>query len=287
MRTFAFVLLLVTSFAASAEADDLRVMSFNIRYVNPNDGENTWDKRRELVFKTIETFRPDLLGMQEVTPLQWIELRERLKEYADEGLPRDDGKRFGERAMVMFKRERFEKVRGGTFWLSQTPDVVGSKGWDADLPRVCSWVELRDKQSNNRPVFFFNTHWDHKGVQARLESAKLMKSKVAELAGDHPVIIAGDFNSVQNKKAYIELLDDRYVEAFGEAHPSPAKDDFTFHGFTGKNDRGNDRIDWILRNNAFKTKSAEIDRTNDNGRYPSDHFPITAVFEWTNRTHED
>jgi endonuclease/exonuclease/phosphatase family metal-dependent hydrolase len=280
LRIVPLLAMLLTSLALG---DDLRVTSFNIRYVNPFDGPNAWPLRKELVFKTIETFDPDLLGMQEVTPLQFVEAGERLKRYEMLGLPRDDGNILGERAPVLFKRDRFEKIAGSTFWLSETPEKPGSKGWDGAFPRVCSWVELRDKRADGRPIFFFNTHFDHKGVQARLESAKLMRTKIAEIAGDRAVIVTGDFNSPQDSKAYKELLGDWFKEAFLEAHPNPTTQQSTFHSFTGKNERNDHRIDWILRSPAFRTKSAEIDRTNDNGQYPSDHFPITAILEWRDR----
>ena len=281
MRTIGVVVMCMSLVApAVAAAQELRVMTFNIRYANLKDGENAWPLRRELLFQTIEKFDPDLLGLQEVVLLQREEFRQRFKEYELLGVGRIDGKDAGEHASVLFKRERFEKVRDGNFWLSETPEIPGSKGWDADLPRICSWVALRDRKAGGKPIVFFNTHWDHLGVKARAESAKLMRARVAEIAGDKPVIITGDFNTRQDSPPYRELLGDRFIDAFAEMHPNPTRDDFTAHNFTGKNPRGDERIDWILRSHAFRTKSADIDRTNDNGRYPSDHFPVVAVFEW-------
>src|SRR5690349_20912672 len=117
-------------------AQDIKVMSFNIRYGSAPDGLNAWPFRRELLFKTIENFDPDLLGLQEVLPFQRDQLIERLKSDDFVGVPRGDGKTTGEIAGIMFRRERFEKLRAGHFWLSPTPDVAGSKGWDAALPRI-------------------------------------------------------------------------------------------------------------------------------------------------------
>ena len=271
---------LLLSVPARGEAGkQLRVMSFNIRYDTPQDGANAWPLRKEMVFQTIENFDPDLLGLQEVQPGQGKQLMERLKEYEMVGVPRSEGPR-SELSPAMFKRDRFEKVRSGTFWLSETPEVPGSKGWDADLPRICTWVELRDKQAGGRSIVFFNTHWDHKGREARAASARLMGSRIADIAGDKPVIITGDFNTAQDSPPYKELLADRFFDSFAETHAAPTREDFTFHAFTGRSDRGHWRIDWVLRSNAFRTINADIDRTNDNGRYPSDHFPVAAVFEW-------
>src|SRR5687768_18006196 len=125
---------LVLCVGSLAAGQELRVMSFNIRYDNPNDGPNGWPLRKELFFQTIEKFNPDLLGLQEVRPGQASEIRQRMKDYEMLGVGRNDGKEDGERASILFRRERFEKVREGTFWLSETPEKP-SKGWDADLPR--------------------------------------------------------------------------------------------------------------------------------------------------------
>ena len=287
--TLVAVLLPASSSLAAAAAAELRVMTFNIRYATPKDipSGNAWPQRKELLFKTIETFDPDLLGMQEVLPTQGAELKERFaKTHEFLGVPRNDGKTSGEMAAVMFRRERFEKIKDGTFWLSQTPDKVGSKGWDADLPRVVTWVELRDHKNNDRPLLFFNTHFDHLGKTARLESAKLMRKRMIDLVGgsDMAVVVTGDFNVPQYSPPYKELLGGadgplRLVETFKEATPKPTTQDFTYNNFTGRNPHA-DRIDWILRSEQFKTIKATIDRTNDNGRYPSDHYPVEAVLEW-------
>jgi endonuclease/exonuclease/phosphatase family metal-dependent hydrolase len=276
--------------SATTRPAELRVMSFNIRYATPRDipAGNAWPLRKELVFKTIAAFDPDIMGLQEVLPTQGEELKARFAATHDFiGVPRNDGKTAGEMVPVLFRRQRFEKVRDGTFWLSETPDAVGSKGWDADLPRIVTWVELRDRRHDNRPVLFLNTHFDHLGKQARVESAKLMRRRMIELAGDvgdKAIIVTGDFNVPQYSPPYKELLGDadatlRLVETFKEANPKPTTRDYTFHGFFGTNTRA-DRIDWMLRSDHFKTTKAAIDRTNDEGRYPSDHYPVTAVLDW-------
>ena len=283
----------VPSQVTAAEPGDLRVMSFNIRYATPRDipSGNAWPQRKDLVFKTIEAFDGDLIGLQEVLPAQGEELKARFATTHEFiGVPRNDGKTAGEMVPVLFRRERFEKVRDGTFWLSATPDVVGSKGWDADLPRIVTWVELRDRRHDGRPVLFFNTHFDHLGKQARVESAKLMRQRMTDLAAGREVgvVVTGDFNVPQYSPPYKTLLGGadekpRLVETFKEANPEPTTRDFTFHGFVGQNARA-DRIDWVLRSDHFRTLKASIDRTNDNGRYPSDHYPVTAVLKWSDAT---
>ena len=257
-------------------------MSFNIRYDNPNDGPNRWANRREMLFGVIEAADCDLIGLQEVLPSQAAELKERFgKTYAFLGVPREDGKTRGEIALIMYRRDRFDARRDGTFWLSETPDQVGSKGWDAALARVVTWVELIDRRAGDRPLVYFNTHWDHQGKRAREGSAKLMRQKITELASDRPVVITGDFNADARSRPspYRTLLGETLFDTFADVHPAPTTQDFTFHGFKGQ---GTERIDWILHNAAFRTREATIVRThNDEGRYPSDHFPVTATLQWS------
>ena len=274
------------SVPATTRPSDLRVMSFNIRLATPKDLDNGWPFRKDLVFRTIEAFDPDLLGTQEVLPAQGDDLKRRFTAaYEFIGVPREDGKSRGEMCAVFFRRERFEKVRDGTFWLSEAPEAAGSKGWDAQLPRVVTWVELKDRRHDDERVFFFNTHFDHIGKQARVESAKLMRTKILEFAGPNgAVVVTGDFNAPQYTAPYKALLGTAdaplpLVETFKEAHPKPTSQDWTFHGFFDENKRP-DRIDWVLRSPAFETVKAEIDRTKENGRYPSDHYPVTAVLRY-------
>jgi endonuclease/exonuclease/phosphatase family metal-dependent hydrolase len=281
-----FILFAVLLTAATVVSAEVRVMSLNIRYSTPNDLQDAWPLRRELCFGTIETFDPDLMGLQEVLLSQADEIKARFKSHEFVGVPRVDGKTKGEIAPILFRRDRFERVEQGHFWLSETPQVVGSKGWDADLPRIVTWAKLRDKRGGDRLLLVLNTHWDHKGAKAREESAKLMRRRMAELSeGAMPVIVTGDFNIGPDSSAYREMLGGeeakpRLIDTFVEKYSTATtRQSFTFHGFTGqsKDDR---RIDWVLHSPEFRTRDAGIDRTNQSGRYPSDHFPVTAVVEW-------
>lgn len=266
-----------------AERGDLRVMSFNIRLDTPKDGDNAWPARKELWFDAVQAFDPDLLGLQEVLPKQGQAIAERFgKTHTFVGVPREDGKSRGEMSAVLFRTERFEKVREGTFWLSQTPDEPGSKGWDADIPRVATWVELRDRANDGRTIYFFNTHFDHRGKTARLESARLLRARIAEIAKDNPVIVTGDFNASEGSPPYQQLTGEgtpALVDTFKERFGSATTQRSSFHGFSGKS-TGDQRIDWILRSGSFRTVEADIDRFHSGQRYPSDHFAVTAVLRW-------
>ena len=179
-------------------------MSFNIRYGTAKDGEDRWENRQGMLLDTIRAYAPDVLGMQEVLASQADFLREKLPEYGFCGGGRDDGKRGGEFSPVMYRKDRFELLASGQWWLSPTPEKVGSKGWDAALPRIVTWAKLKHRGSGAE-LLMFNTHWDHVGNTARVESGKLMRRLIDEKRGDLPVIVTGDFNSTETTPQYATL----------------------------------------------------------------------------------
>ena len=292
MDRFALLLLVLVvlaprAFAAEPSAPPsssaVRVMSFNIRYGTAKDGEDHWDKRKDFLVDTIKAYNPDLLGTQEVLADQADFLQERLPEYGFAGGGRDDGKRKGELSPVMFRKDRFELLAHGQWWLSPTPEEVGSKGWDAALPRIITWARLKDRATGTA-LLWFNTHWDHIGKAARVESGKLMRKLIVEHRGDPnlPVIVTGDFNSTEESDQYRTLtVGDgtglKLLDAYREIHPQREPDEATFNGFKGT--RQGMRIDWILHSPQWVAKGAAIDRTEKNGHTPSDHYPVTAELE--------
>jgi len=276
-------LLLGLSLWAAEQPRPVRVMSFNIRYGTANDGENSWPKRREFLVETIRNFDPDLLGTQETLAGQRDYLVEKLRGYAVEAAGRDDGNEKGEMAALFYRRERFERLDGGHFWLSDKPDQPGSKGWDAALPRIATWVRLRDQFApDQKPVLFLNTHFDHRGRQARLESARLIRQRVEELGRGCRVIITGDFNAGEGSPPYQALFAGDngkpalLLDTFRVHRPERRNDEGTFNGFRADAVTGQ-RIDWIACSSDWTVQHAGIDRTVRDGRVPSDHFPVTAV----------
>lgn len=268
---------------ADEKSADVRVMSFNIRFGTASDGDNHWEKRKQFLIETIKAFDPDLLGTQETLGFQRDYLAANLQGYDVLGAGREDGREKGEMAALFFKRARFEKIDGSHFWLSLTPDQPGSKSWDSALPRMVTWVKLRDRrQANAKPILFFNTHFDHRGVEARLESARLLRRRVTELGSECRVIVMGDFNTGEGSEPYKTLfapdsggrppLGDTYRMAF----PGRANREGTFSGFKVDSTNG-PRIDWIAVSRDWRVMKAAIDRTAREGRTPSDHFPVTAV----------
>jgi endonuclease/exonuclease/phosphatase family metal-dependent hydrolase len=268
---------------AERQAVDVSVMSFNIRFGTAPDGDNHWEKRKQFLLETIKAFDPDLLGTQETLGFQRDYLAASLKGYAACGVGREDGREKGEMAALFFKQSRFERLDGGHFWLSQTPDQPGSKSWDSALPRMVTWVKLRDlRQTDAKPILFLNTHFDHRGVEARKESARLLRRRIGELGHACRVILTGDFNTDEGSEPYRELFDGDGAgqtplgDTYRIAYPGRATNEGTFTGFKMSVVSG-PRIDWIAISRDWRVMKAAIDRTAREGRTPSDHFPVTAV----------
>ena len=269
-----FALVPMHTNAQKAEVD---VLSYNIRMATPDDAPNTWDNRRENVFSVIRAAAPDVFGLQEVLSSQLADLEAAFPGYTRVGVGRDDGKTAGEFSPVFFNTKRFSMLSSGTFWLSQTPSVAGSRGWDAACNRVVSWVQLKDKKTT--AVFLvFCTHFDHMGETARRNSSKLLLHAVDSLAGFKPVIVLGDFNAETDSEPYNLLTD------FSDRHhlvdaklicQSVTGPDYTFTGFKVGAQPGK-RIDYIFIKNNVQALSYKVIETHTGEYYPSDHLPVSA-----------
>jgi len=262
----------------------LRVMSFNLRYGTANDGENAWSLRRDLVMRTIRDFDPTVLDVQEALRFQLDEIRETFPRLGEIGVGREDGVQAGEYSAILYDRRRLERLDSGTFWLSDTPDVVASTSWGNRITRIVTWARFRNRmvgqtEGAGTTFYVFNTHWDHESQPSRERSAELILERIGSRDGDDPVVVTGDFNAGEHNPAF-----ERLVAAEGAAADlrdtfrllhSDAEDIGTFNGFTG--DRTGEKIDAILVSPEWRVLEAAIDRTHDGDRYPSDHFPVTAV----------
>ena len=237
-------------------SEPLRVMTFNIRYGTANDGENAWPKRKEAVVETIRRFDPDVLGVQEALAFQLDYLQQELPGYELVGVGRDDGKRRGEFAALLLRKERLKVESSGTKWLSDTPDKPGSKTWQASLPRVYTFAKVRDRQ-NDRELYLVTTHWDHQSQVSRVKSAEAILSHLASHAKQLPVLLMGDMNAGSDNPAVKKLLDKQtgLVDTFRTANPD-AKRIGTFNGFRG--DKHSAQIDWVLASGQWKVESAGV-----------------------------
>ena len=270
--------LLAQDKALPTQSRTMKVMSFNIRLGVAKDGQNHWDLRKDLVVKTIREYNPDLLGLQEVFPMQEKYLRQNFPEYSYYGRSRLVDPRDGESCSVMFRKDRFELVEKSTFWLSETQDKPGSKSWDSSLPRIANMITLTDKNAGGKRLILMNTHFDHRGKVAREEAAKIIRDRISQFEKGARVVITGDFNSGEGSKPYQALVMGGIVDTFRSVYPKRTEEESTFTAWSGRL-IGN-RIDWILSSKNFRILSATIDRTHDNGRYPSDHYPVTATLNY-------
>lgn len=258
------------------------VMTYNIRYDTDEDGENVWRNRRERVAATILGQCPDVVGVQEALPGQMRDLAERLRGYEWYGVGREDGKLEGEFAGVFYRADRLQHQDAGTFWLSQTPDKPGL-GWDAACVRCTSWVRLGDRDSGKTFVYF-NTHLDHSGTKAQLESMNLLASRVPAIAGAAPFLLVGDFNVTPDSeplRLLASLVDDSGRPRFRDArqvsampHAGPPE------SFVGFQVNGDDTppmlIDYIFVSQGIRVLRHFAVPANDGRCYPSDHVPLVA-----------
>lgn len=268
--------ILVAVSSARAEENALRVMTFNIRYDTKSDGENAWPHRKDWVAEIIREQRPDVIGLQEVLGHQLKDLEQRLSEYASHGAGRDDGKEAGEHVPLLYKKERFEVLDRGHFWLSETPEAPGSKSWDTSITRMTSWLKLKDK-ATAKTLLVANTHFDHKGKQARTESAKLLLERLAKLAGDAPVVLTGDFNTLPDSEPYAILTGKGAASTWiltdtrRASKQEPEGPNSTWNAF--RRVMPEQQIDFIFTR-GLTTQSHAILVTERDGKFASDHLPV-------------
>ncbi len=252
----------------------IRVMTFNIRYNNPNDGVHAWPHRKERVASVVRFHQADLVGMQEVLKGQVDDLEVMLPEYAWFGVGRDDGVAAGEYSPIFYRKDRFDLLDQATFWLSETPEVPGSKSWDAAITRIVTWGLFKDK-TTGRTFYLFNTHFDHRGEQARTESARLILSKIDALAGEALSVVTGDFNVVPTTEAYRTMVG-RLADARDRTQAPPHGPEGTFSGFTVERDKVGRRIDYVFVHPSIAVARYGVLTDHWNGHFPSDHLPVLA-----------
>jgi len=257
-----------------ARAQELNVASYNIRYKNSSDSGNLWDDRKQALTDLVRFHEFDIFGTQEGLLEQLQDMQKQLPGFRYIGAGRDDGAQKGEHAAIFYRTERFALLRHGTFWLSPTDTESPNKGWDAALPRICTWGVFRDRQ-NEKEFIFMNTHFDHLGVEARRESAKLILAKAREFAKGFPLILTGDFNVDETNEAYFTLSKSGVVEDAHDRADLVYVPSSSFNGW-GKSIREKGRIDHIFITKAFRAIKCGVLTDTYRGKFPSDHFPVMA-----------
>jgi len=259
-------------------AQKLTIGTYNIRYDNPRDTGNLWKDRAPVIAALIRFHDFDIFGTQEGYKNQLDDIRNTLPQYTYYGVGRNDGKDGGEHSAVFYKKEDFNLLKKGDFWLSQTPDKPGL-GWDATCcNRICSWVYLQHKKSKNK-FYFFNAHYDHQGVQARRESSKLILQKIKEIAGNEPLIFTGDLNGSHTSEPYLTIANSSILKDTYKEVKYPYANSASHNGF-GRTKDSTDIIDHIFISRHFTAQKWGVLTDTYHGKYPSDHFPVMAQITW-------
>jgi endonuclease/exonuclease/phosphatase family metal-dependent hydrolase len=248
-------------------------MTYNIRYDNPGDGQNTWSLRRDWLTEQIKSTDPAILCIQEGLIQQLRFLDKKLKKYKRIGVGRDDGREKGEFSAIYYDTKRIRLLQQGTFWLSPTPEKA-SVGWDAALERICTYGRFLNRKTGKK-FWAFNTHFDHMGVEARKNSAILILQKIKSLNIDNlPVVLMGDFNTGPESepiRQFLTIFRDA-KEADKTMNMSP---DGTFNAFNPEKP-ATERIDFIFTGFGFQAVNYFVIREKREGRFASDHFPVIA-----------
>jgi endonuclease/exonuclease/phosphatase family metal-dependent hydrolase len=271
--------ILISGCSRKTKEENLTVMTFNIRYDNPRDSINAWPNRVGIVCDLLKKEKPDLLGLQEALWYQYEEIDSAISGYSSVAKGRDDGKKSGEMNPVFYNIDRFDFVRDNTFWLSETPNKPGSKGWGASLPRIVTWVELTDKRTHE-PLYYFNTHFAHDSDSARIMSAGILLNEVKRIAGKYRFVVTGDFNMSPESKAYSiltessssrSLLRDSYMIS----QTKPEGPVYTTNSF--RDEPGRSRIDYIFVKKGIKVLNNSTIIKKEGPVFVSDHWPVKAI----------
>ncbi|MBR8536968.1 endonuclease/exonuclease/phosphatase family protein [Carboxylicivirga sediminis] len=257
-------------------AQELKVMTYNIKNDYQQEGLDTWELRKEEMARLLNDELPAIIGVQEALHNQLSDLQAHLADYSYIGVGRDDGKTAGEYCAIFYDTTQLKVIQEGTFWLSDTPDSIGI-GWDAAYPRICTYG-LFHHHSSGKKMWVFNTHFDHIGLKAREASARLILSKMNQLAShQEAVCVMGDFNA-EEQELCIQILKDQLCDTRDIAlHPGKGPVG-TFNGFVDSSISR--RIDYVFVKHFNVEQHTHIDRRKANGRYVSDHLPVTAIIEF-------
>lgn len=269
-RTYILFALIMFSLSLAAQ-DSISVMTYNIRYDNPDDGKHAWSFRKEPVIRMLQLERPMIIGMQEVLLHQLNDVLEFLPTYSFTGCGRDDGKSAGEYCPIFYDSSLLKLMASGDFWLSANPEMVGVAGWDAACPRICTWAKFVHKNSL-RQFFVFNTHFDHVGAMARVKSSELLLQVVDSLTISFPVVLCGDFNT-NSSSAAISLICQSDFKRATETDDIIFSDTCTYTGFRIRREDCK-CIDYIFFTGQFQQYKYQL-LSNPDENYPlSDHRAV-------------
>ncbi len=287
-KGISLVMLILGSLTLSAQK--INIATYNIRYENKGDSlnGNGWGARLPHIADLIRFYDFDIFGSQEVLYSQLQDMLAAMPQYNYIGVGRRDGDKSGECSPIFYKREKFRLIKTGNFWLSEADSIPG-KGWDAALPRICTWGKFQMIE-NGKVLWFFNLHMDHIGKIARIEGTKLVLNKIKNLTGEEPVILTGDFNYDQRAEGYEIITQSGLLkDSFNNAEFRYAVNG-TFNNFN-INHKSESRIDHIFTSQKFRVLRygilADLYWSKDESasyiaRIPSDHYPVQAIVNLDN-----
>lgn len=280
MKKLIYLLLPSLLFISSCKTKplELNVMTFNIRLDVPSDSLNSWQYRKDNAAEMVRMNDVDILGMQEVLLNQMNDLKERLPQYTAIGVGREDGADKGEFSPIFYKKDRFSAIESGTFWVSETPEVAGSKGWDASYIRVATWAILKEK-ATGKEIFAINTHLDNDGLIARKEGGNLLLKKAEELGKGLPIVLTGDFNDTPQSEAIKNITDASKANYLVDSKTIALKTsgtDWTFHNFGRLAESERPLIDYIFVSKQIKVQDYAVLPDTLNGTFVSDHKPVLS-----------
>ncbi len=254
----------------------IKVMTFNIRFDNPRDGDNAWSVRKDYLVNQVSFYEPDFMGIQEglISQVKYIENNIDYLDYV--GVGRDDGKEKGEYSALFYNKNRYNVLESNTFWLSETPDKV-SVGWDASMERICTYALFEDKGTKNK-LWVFNTHFDHVGVEARKNSAKLILKQIERFnTKGYPVILTGDFNLTPESEP-IQIILEKLNDSKIISKTSPMGPEGTFNNFDIM-DKLERRIDYVFVSNNISVNKYGVLTTMYQQKFTSDHLAVFTEIE--------
>ncbi|MCI5581593.1 MAG: endonuclease/exonuclease/phosphatase family protein [Phocaeicola plebeius] len=266
---------------AASMDEPIDVMSFNVRYDNPGDSLNNWRFRKDRVANAIRFYDAEIVGTQEVLHGQLLDLQQRLPEYGVVGVGREDGKEKGEYSALWYKKDRFEVIDSGNFWLSETPEVAGSKGWDGACERIAAWARLKDK-TTGKVILALNTHLDHVGEVARREGVALVLDRAEALGEGARIVVTGDFNAGPESEVIRQVTDTAQPKHLTDARtvsPIVYGPDWTFHDFGRWPQEKRERIDYVFLGEGWKVTRYGVLAELDNEAYLSDHNPVLVTIQ--------
>ncbi|SBV91777.1 conserved exported hypothetical protein [uncultured Dysgonomonas sp.] len=280
MKKLIYLLLPSLLFISSCKTKplELNVMTFNIRLDVPSDSLNSWQYRKDNAAEMVRMNDVDILGMQEVLLNQMNDLKERLPQYTAIGVGREDGADKGEFSPIFYKKDRFSAIESGTFWVSETPEVAGSKGWDASYIRVATWAILKEK-ATGKEIFAINTHLDNDGLVARKEGGNLLLKKAEELGKGLPIVLTGDFNDTPQSEAIKSITDASKTNHLLDSKTISLKTsgtDWTFHNFGRLAESERPLIDYIFVSKQIKVQDYVVLPDTLKGTFVSDHKPVLS-----------